>query len=101
MFADQSPIRRHLPTRSSPRRTSSKVARPSGLANDHVISHIPRVPFIGATRRADGQRYPGVRANSSHADENTLTAIRNAFWCSGFSRLKSASNDRVVSNLTA
>ena len=41
-----SPMRRQRQTRSSPRRTSSNVALPSGLADDQVISQMPEVPFI-------------------------------------------------------
>jgi len=56
------PTRRQRQRRSSSTVMSSKVARPSGPANDQVISSTPGALRTGFTRNAEGQGVDGSAA---------------------------------------
>ena len=61
---------------------SSKVARPSGPANDQVISSTPAALRTDFTRSAEGHGVEGSAAWASQARPNlSLTTRRNAVRC--------------------
>lgn len=91
--------RRHRTRSSRSTLTSSKVARPSGPAKDHVISKMPRVPWTILTRSLAGHFADGSRAIRSAAGENDSRAtLRNSSYSSWLRRRMSASNCGVRSN---
>ncbi len=92
------PMRRHRTAAAPSIVTHSNVARPSGPANDHVISQTPGAPWTGLTRNDAGHGRPGWLACSSAAAWNLTTASLKSARSASVSRRQSALKLSVRSN---